>query len=196
MCVPCVPSWEKRRAASHSNDTTRFCSGHLLFATEGRSVLAMEPGLLTCGSAYFPTPSRLFGQWQLRGISSPLTAAGPCRIFTGFPRVLSRRGSTRRSMLPCGVMDPALHVGEGSKPCEGGKARGFRVASHTARWVVIIVPSAQGSNGSLRPVHTGRRLAVERIAFARRVDALLRGGSRSARVDFFSGAGRDGSPAR
>src|SRR5207245_7406310 len=51
-------------------------------------------GLLISRAAYRPTPSRSkptgyngwgWSQWLEVGVSFPLTAAGPCRIRTGFP---------------------------------------------------------------------------------------------------------------
>ena len=50
------------------------------------AALSSQAGLLTPGSLYLPEPSHLDTPSSgIHGLSSPVTAAGPRRILTGFP---------------------------------------------------------------------------------------------------------------
>src|ERR1700687_5166793 len=76
------------RTEVRTEKTIRRPGSHCLPSREG-SPIRLLAGLLTLASTDWP-PSQPVGQWHC-GQPSAITVAGPCRTFTGFPIVLSKK---------------------------------------------------------------------------------------------------------
>lgn len=93
------PAGVRARATSPSSHAGRECFPFPL--PRGTDGLHDPAGLLAQGSSSGERLPAAAPQWHPGSPSSPLTAAGPPRICTGFPRS-ARRGSHDRTTICCG----------------------------------------------------------------------------------------------